>query len=206
VNVELNETQKVKIINDKTLFPVMREILMRDNQIDQTKEHFWAVGLATNNILLYIELVSLGSLRQTIVEPMEVFSWALQKKVDKLILVHNHPSGELRPTPEDLDLTDRLIQVGIIVNLPVVDHLIISPDGHYSFNRKGDITRLHKSKKYVPGYVQVEQFKKEAQRLGEEMGKKEEKTKIAKQLKWEGIDIEIIAKSTGLSKEEIEKL
>ena len=188
----------------------MREILMRDNEIDQTKEHFWAVGLATNNILLYIELVSLGSLRQTIVEPMEVFSWALQKKVDKLILVHNHPSGELNPSPEDLDLTDRLIQVGIIVNLPVVDHLIISTEGYYSFNRKGDMARLHKSKKYVPAYVQVEELKKEAQRIGEEKGKKEGliegKIEMAKMLKNNGVDISLIAESSGLSKEEIEKL
>lgn len=210
MNIELSEKQKVKILTDKTLFPVMREILMRDNEIDQTKEHFWAVGLATNNILLYIELVSLGSLRQTIVEPMEVFSWALQKKVDKLILVHNHPSGELNPSPEDLDLTDRLIQVGIIVNLPVVDHLIISTEGYYSFNRKGDMARLHKSKKYVPAYVQVEELKKEAQRIGEEKGKKEGliegKIEMAKMLKNNGVDISLIAESSGLSKEEIEKL
>lgn len=202
MNIELSEKQKVKILTDKTLFPVMREILMRDNEIDQTKEHFWAVGLATNNILLYIELVSLGSLRQTIVEPMEVFSWALQKKVDKLILVHNHPSGELNPSPEDLDLTDRLIQVGIIVNLPVVDHLIISTEGYYSFNRKGDMARLHKSKKYVPAYVQVEELKKEAQMIGEKIGKIE----MAKMLKNNGVDISLIAESSGLSKEEIEKL
>lgn len=202
MNIELSEKQKVKILTDKTLFPVMREILMRDNEIDQTKEHFWAVGLATNNILLYIELVSLGSLRQTIVEPMEVFSWALQKKVDKLILVHNHPSGELNPSPEDLDLTDRLIQVGIIVNLPVVDHLIISTEGYYSFNRKGDMAQLHKSKKYVPAYVQVEELKKEAQMIGEKIGKIE----MAKMLKNNGVDISLIAESSGLSKEEIEKL
>ena len=74
MNIELSEKQKVKILTDKTLYPVMREILMRDNEIDQTKEHFWAVGLATNNILLYIELVSLGSLRQTIVEPMFIIN------------------------------------------------------------------------------------------------------------------------------------
>lgn len=93
MNIELTEEQKVKIYSDRELYPVMRQILLRDNEIDKLKEHFWTVGLATNNILLYIELVTLGSLRQTIVEPMDVFSWALQKRVDKIILVHNHPSG-----------------------------------------------------------------------------------------------------------------
>jgi DNA repair protein RadC len=206
LNIQLTEEQKVKIINDRSLFTIMRDILLSDDEIDQNREHFWCVGLATNNILLYIELVSLGSLRQTIVEPMEVFSWALQKRVDKIILVHNHPSGELSPTPEDLDLTDRLIQVGIIVNLPVVDHLIITTEGYYSFNRKGDIARLQRSKKYVPNYVQVEQLKKAAQKIGEEIGEKRKEKEMAKKSLEEGLSIELISKLTGLSMEEIEKL
>ena len=115
----------------------------------------------------------MGSLRQTIVEPMDVFSWALQKRVDKIILIHNHPSGESKPTAGDLDLTDRLIQVGKIVNIPVVEHLIISLEGYYSFSWRGDIKRLEKSKKYVPGYLEVERIQKEARRIGEEIGKKE---------------------------------
>ena len=218
MNIQLTDEQKVKIYSDRELYTVMRQILLRDNEIDQNKEHFWVCGLATNSILLYIELVTLGSLRQTVVEPMDVFSWALQKRVDKIILVHNHPSGELKPTPGDLDLTDRLIQVGKIVNIPVVEHLIISVEGYYSFSRRGDIKRLEKSKKYVPGYLEVERIQKEAQRIGEEIGeqkgmekgvekgKKEEKIEMAKKSLEEGLSIELIVKLTGLSKEEIEKL
>ena len=218
MNIQLTDEQKVKVYSDRELYTVMRQILLRDNEIDQNKEHFWVCGLATNSILLYIELVTLGSLRQTIVEPMDVFSWALQKRVDKIILVHNHPSGELKPTPGDLDLTDRLIQVGKIVNIPVVEHLIISVEGYYSFSRGGDIKRLEKSKKYVPGYLEVERIQKEAQRIGEEIGRKEglkegEKKgmekgveKVAKEMKKKGIDIEFISEITGLSKEAIGKL
>lgn len=214
MNIEVAEDQKIKIYSDRELYPVMQQILLRDNEIDQNKEHFWCVGLATNNILLYIELVSLGSLRQTIVEPMDVFSWALQKRVDKIILVHNHPSKELVPTRGDLDLTDRLIQVGKIVNILVVDHLIISPESWYSFERKGDIKRLNKSKKYVPGYLEVERIQKEAQRIGEEIGEIKgmergmikRNIEIAKEMKKKGIAIEVISEITGLSKEELEKL
>jgi DNA repair protein RadC len=222
MNIQLTHEQKVKIYSDRELYAVMRQILLRDNEIDQNKEHFWVCGLATNSILLYIELVTLGSLRQTIVEPMDVFSWALQKRVDKIILVHNHPSGELKPTAGDLDLTDRLIQVGKIVNIRVVEHLIISLEGYYSFSRKGDIKRLEKSKKYVPGYLEVERIQKEAQRIGEEIGEKkgmekgveigkkegieERNIEIAKEMKKKGTDIEFISEITRLSKEAIEKL
>lgn len=58
---------------------------------------------------------------------MEVFSFALQKRAVKIILCHNHPSGELNPSDADKDVTDRLIQVGIILNCHVADHLIITP-------------------------------------------------------------------------------
>ena len=206
MNIELTEEQKVKIRSDKDLFPVMKEILLRETTIDLNKEHFWCVGLAANGKLLYIELVSLGTLSQSIVEPMDIFAWALHKQVSMLILVHNHPSGELMPTKADLELTDQMIQVGKIVHIPVVDHLIITTEGYYSFQRKGDLKRLQKSKKYVPGYMQVEEIKKAAEKIGVKKGKKEGKIEMAKTLKENGVDISLIVKSSGLSKEEIEKL
>jgi DNA repair protein RadC len=129
-----------------------------------------------------------------------------------------------------LDLTDRLIQVGKIVNIRVVEHLIISLEGYYSFSRKGDIKRLEKSKKYVPGYLEVERIQKETQRIGEEIGRKEglkegeqkgikkgikkgkkegieeRNIEIAKEMKKKGTGIEFISEITGLPKEAIEKL
>jgi len=95
------------------------------------KEHFWCVALAHNSILQYVELISLGTLNQSVVEPMDVYSWALHKQVAMLILVHNHPTGELKPTRADMDLTDNLIQVGRVVRIPVVEHLIITTGGHF---------------------------------------------------------------------------
>jgi len=214
MNIELTEEQKVKIKRDSDLFPIMKEILLRESTIDLNKEHFWCVGLANNSKLLYIELVSLGTLSQSIVEPMDIFAWALQKQVSMLILVHNHPSGELIPTKEDLELTDQMIQVGRIVHIPVKDHLVISTEGYYSFDREGDLKKLQKRKKYVPGYMQVEEIKKAAIEIGKKAGLKEgeklgmEKGKIemAKKLKEKGIDIAVILETSGLSKEEIEKL
>jgi DNA repair protein RadC len=218
MNIELTEDQKVKIRRDSDLFPIMKEILLRESTIDLNKEHFWCVGLANNSKLLYIELVSLGTLSQSIVEPMDIFAWALQKQVAMLILVHNHPSGDLMPTSADLELTDQMIQVGRIVHIPVVDHFVISTEGYYSFDREGDLKKLQKSKKYVPDFMQVEEIKKTAEKIGEkrgiEKGKKEgilegakgKALEMAKKMKQNGEPIKRIVEYTGLSKEEIEKL
>ena len=218
MNIDLTDGQKVKIRSDRDLFPIMKEILLRESTIDLNKEHFWCVGLANNSKLLYIELVSLGTLSQSIVEPMDIFAWALHKQVSMLVLVHNHPSGDLMPTTADLELTDQMIQVGKIVHIPVVDHLIITTEGYYSFERMNDLKRLKKSKKYVPGYMQVEDIKKAAEKIGEERGEKkgiekgkkeglkEGKIGMAKKMKQKGEPIKKVTEYTGLSKEEIEKL
>jgi DNA repair protein RadC len=210
LNVELNDEQKVKVRSDKDVYPIMREILLQANKTDRNKEHLWVCGLGANNLLLYVELVSLGTMYQSIVEPMDVFAWALQKQVAMIIIVHNHPSERLVPTPADEDLTDRMIQVGNIVNIKVVDHMIITTEDYYSFERHGLMRKLALSKKYVPGYVEVDRIKKEAQRIGEEIGRKEgakdRGIEMAKVMKTEGESIEKISKYTGLSEEEIEKL
>ena len=139
----------------------MVNVLLREEKIDRDKEHFWVVGLATSNKLLFIELISLGTVNKTLVEPMEVFSVALQKRAVNIILIHNHPSGELKPSEADKDITDRLIQVGKIVNTPVFDHLIITRTSFLSFQDIDLLAKLEASTKYLPPYVLLERMKKE---------------------------------------------
>eukprot|EP01090_Pellita_catalonica_P019836 TRINITY_DN6863_c0_g1_i1.p1 TRINITY_DN6863_c0_g1~~TRINITY_DN6863_c0_g1_i1.p1 ORF type:complete len:130 (-),score=5.73 TRINITY_DN6863_c0_g1_i1:2-391(-) len=114
MDIKLTEQEKIKILNSDDIYGIMQKILLRESKIDQNREHFWVIGLANNNRILFIELISLGTINATLVEPMEVFSLALQKRAVKIILCHNHPSGELTPSENDKNLTDRLIQVGII--------------------------------------------------------------------------------------------
>ena len=202
MTIELPEDHPIKILNADDIFQIMVKILLREDKIDRDKEHFWVVGLATNNKLLFIELISLGTVNSTLVEPMEVFSVALQKRAVNIILVHNHPSGELKPSEQDKDITDRLIQVGKIVNTPVFDHLIITRTSFLSFKDVELLDKLEMSTKYVPPYVQMERMKKELT----ELAKSSEKTVIAKELKRNGLANELIAESTGLSLEEVVNL
>ena len=202
MTINLTEEEKIRVLNGDDLYSIMQRILLREQKIDQNREHFWIVGLESNNRILFIELISLGSIKSTTVHPMEVFSLALQKRSAKIILVHNHPSGNLSPSEADKDMTDRLIQVGIIVDTPVFDHLIITLKSYMSFREIGLLKILERSTKYVPPYKLQDRMRKEAKEIGKKEGFKE----VAKKLKLEGVDEETISKVTGLSIEDIKKI
>ena len=202
MDIQLTEAEKIKILNSDDIYGIMQKVLLREQKIDQNREHFWVIGLENNNRILFIELVSLGTVNQALVKPMEVFSLALQKRAVKIIICHNHPSGELKPSDADKDITDKLIQVGIIVNTPVLDHLIISTKSYLSFGDIGLFQELELSTKYVPPYKLAERIRKEALAIGA----KNNSIEIAKELKRSGMDIEAIAKFTKLTIEEINNL
>ena len=202
MDIKLTETEKIRVLNSDDIFGIMQRVLMREDKIDQNREHFWVIGLETNNRILFIELIGMGTVNRVIVEPMEVFSFALQKRAVKIILCHNHPSGSLLPSDGDKDITDRLIQVGIIVDTHVVDHLIISPTSYYSFSDTGVLDELKLSTKYVPKYVLEQRIKEKVI----EMTEKNKTIEIAKELKRKGVANEVIASATGLGLEEVRKL
>lgn len=202
MNVELSDEEKIRILNGVDLFDVMQRILKRSSKIDQDKEHFWIVGLSTSNEILFIELVSLGTKKSTLVDPMEVFSFALQKRAVEIVMVHNHPSGTLQASDADKDMTDRLIQVGIIVDLPVYDHLIITDKSYYSFKDSGLLEELSHSIKYVPPYVLEARYKKEAA----EMNSVLLASKIAVKLLKDGMTDQQVSDYTEMPLEEIQSL
>jgi DNA repair proteins len=202
MNIKLTKKERIKILNSTDLYRIMQGILLREEKIDQNREHFWVVGLENNNRILVIELVSMGSVNTTVVVPMEVFSLVLQKRAVKVILVHNHPSGDIVPSVNDKDITDRLYQVGRIVGCPVLDHLIITTTSYMSFGDTGLLETISKSLKYVPQFEIQERLKKEA----EELGAKKNKIEIAKEMKRDGLEVETIAQYTGLTLAEIKKL
>lgn len=206
MRVKLTESQKIKILNSEDVYSIMQKVLLRENKIDRNKEHFWVIGLATSHQILYIELISLGTVNKTLVDPMEVFSIALQKRSVRIILVHNHPSGELTPSEADKELTDHLYQVGKFLNVPVLDHLIITEKEYYSFLDSELLEILSQSRKYVLRYQEEARIKQEGERAGKEKGKKEQAREIARRMKQEGYDLEAITRLTGLSASQLKRL
>ena len=185
MNVRLTDKQKIKVSGSRSIYEIMQRILLSESKVDQEKEHLWLISLATNNLILNIELVSLGSVNATIARPMNVFRVAVMKGAVKAILCHNHPSGNVMPSEEDKDMTDRLYQVGRILNIEVIDHLIISTKSYLSFADTGLLAKIAESKEWVPAYEIEEEIRKEEAQiraLAVEEARLEEKLKGAEQL------------------------
>jgi len=133
MKVPLKKGQKVKVTASHEVYKIMQDILLRENKLRRKQEYFWTIGLSTANRIEYIELVALGKINTVSVRPVELFSFAVQKRCDKLIMVHNHPSGQLTVSESDKDLTERIKKAGDIMEIAIIDHLIITETDYYSF-------------------------------------------------------------------------
>lgn len=100
-------------------------------------EQFRILMLNTKNVIIGCEEVSRGSLNASIVHPREVFARAIKRSAAAVILVHNHPSGDPTPSQEDINVTRRLVEVGRLVGIDVLDHLIIGDGVFTSLKEKG---------------------------------------------------------------------
>jgi DNA repair protein RadC len=104
-------------------------------------EQFGIVMLDTKHRLLQVRLVSTGSLDSTMAHPREVFRDAIAGRAAAIVLFHNHPSGDPRPSADDIALTARLAEAGHVVGIDVLDHLILADQRYYSFMEAGQLTR-----------------------------------------------------------------
>ena len=128
----LPTTQKIKVTSPETVFqrygPALGHL---------KKEIFMVLLLNSANILLRDLRISEGTLNASLVHPREVFQHAIVEPAASILLVHNHPSGEIQPSREDKNITRRLIESGKLLDIPVLDHIIISSEGYFSFKEEG---------------------------------------------------------------------
>lgn len=132
MKIRLTQSQKIHIANSEDVFKIMQAVLLRQNRLHRQKEYFWSLGLNTNWDIIYLELVTLGTLNQNNIDPVELFSFAVQRKCKNLILIHNHPSGNLKPSDSDIKLTKYLIQAAKFLKITISDHIIISEEKFFS--------------------------------------------------------------------------
>lgn len=104
----------------------------------ETKEYFISLHLDGKNRVVCVDMVSTGSLNQSIVHPRELFKTALLSSAAAVLLIHNHPTGDPTPSTEDLTITRRLMDAGDMIGIKVLDHIVIG-DSYYSFAERGHI-------------------------------------------------------------------
>ena len=101
------------------------------------REHFVAIYLDARHRVTHVHTVSVGHLAGSLVHPREVFTPALRAAAAGMVLVHNHPSGDPDPSPEDHEVTRRLVAVGDLVGIRVLDHVVIGDGRYVSFLERG---------------------------------------------------------------------
>lgn len=123
-----------KITGSVDIARIMWNILEAEHETDRDREHIWAIGINTANKIKYIELVALGDLDRAFINPREIFRLAMMRACKKIILCHNHPSGNTIPSEGDKLFTKQSIAAGQILGIHVLDHIIIGGVlNYYSF-------------------------------------------------------------------------
>ncbi len=126
----LQDKQAALILSPREVWEQLKDI--RTNK----KEHFVVFFLNTQNQEIVRETVSVGTLNASLIHPREVFEPAVKHLAAHVILAHNHPSGSLDPSEEDLSVTKRLVDSGRLLGIEVLDHIIVTASGYTSFKEK----------------------------------------------------------------------
>lgn len=131
---DLNVSQRPLIVDSRSAFELLQPVLG-----DLPYEEFWLLLLDRGNRLINRYQVSQGGMHGTVADPKRIFKEALDQRASAVILCHNHPSGQLRPSAEDIMLTRKLVEGGRFLDIVVQDHLIVTSSGYYSFADNGQL-------------------------------------------------------------------
>jgi DNA repair protein RadC len=137
--LELGRRRHSSMILDKKRVRTSNELaeFLKASLKDHAYEVFAVVFLNRSNKVKHFEIISKGGLTHTIVDPRIVFVKALEVQATSLVLCHNHPSGNLKPSRADEEITAKLKSAGKLLDINVIDHLIVSDEGYYSFADEG---------------------------------------------------------------------
>jgi DNA repair protein RadC len=122
----------VPVSTAREVYDRLREMLRGEKQ-----EHFMVVMLDAKNAIQRIARVHVGTLTMSVVGAREVFREAIRDGASSIIVAHNHPSGDPTPSPEDIEVTKKLSEIGQLLDIPVVDHIIIGDRRYVSLNEEG---------------------------------------------------------------------
>ena len=121
-------TEKTQIKSSNMAFEIMNQHLS-----DEPYEQFWILLLDRANKVIRPVMISNGGISGTVADPKKIFSTALRDHASGMILFHNHPSGNVQPSDADRKLTKKLIGIGDLMEIPVLDHIIIGKEKYLSF-------------------------------------------------------------------------
>ncbi|MBI2279309.1 MAG: DNA repair protein RadC [Bacteroidetes bacterium] len=122
------EEKKIKIGSSKNAYESINDVLS-----DLPHEEFWVLYLTRKNEIIKRENISKGGVTGTVADGKIIFKNAVNLLASSVILCHNHPSGNLKPSEADIKLTKKLKEIGLLMDTPVVDHIIVGNNNYFSF-------------------------------------------------------------------------
>jgi DNA repair protein RadC len=137
--LELGRRRHSSLILDKKRIHTSNELaeFLKTSLKDHGYEVFAVVFLNRSNKIKHFEIISKGGLTHTIVDPRVIFLKAIEVQATSLVLCHNHPSGNLKPSRADEEMTAKLKNAGKFLDINVIDHIIVSDEGYFSFADEG---------------------------------------------------------------------
>lgn len=134
INREIPIINNLKITNSKIIYNYYKDIIG-----NQLQEHFYCVYLDHQKKVIKDKLLFIGTINQSLIHPREIFKEAYLISASAIICVHNHPSGNVIPSNEDFTITDKLVEIGNLLGIRVLDHIIIGKNNYYSFFENNNI-------------------------------------------------------------------
>ncbi len=130
------EKEKLRLEQDGVTCPEEVIELIKNTLPSENKEFFYVLSFDVRNRLIGYDRISEGSLSASVVHPRETFESAIKKHAARIIVAHNHPSGDTSPSKEDINITKRLFDAGKILGIELIDHIIFSKTSYFSFKEK----------------------------------------------------------------------
>jgi len=129
--------ENIRLSRQSITDPEIAANFIRDQIEDFSKEHFFVLNLDVRNRIIDADLISKGTLTASLVHPRETFESAIRKHSASIIVSHNHPSGDISPSEEDIRISRRLKDAGKILGIELLDHIILTKDKFCSLKDKG---------------------------------------------------------------------
>lgn len=134
VNKKIKTINNIKITSADVVYEYYRDLFY-----DKKQEYFYCIYLDSNKVVIKEKLLFIGTLDYSLVHPREVFKEAYSISASTIICIHNHPSGNVIPSRNDFDITNKLVEIGNLLGIKLIDHIIIGDNNYYSFLENNDM-------------------------------------------------------------------
>ncbi|PTT41999.1 hypothetical protein DBR28_03100 [Chryseobacterium sp. HMWF028] len=137
--LEIGRRRAVQEIPEKTIIGNSNDayVILRNQLSDLRTEEFWAIFLNNNNQVIHVSQLTQGGISQSIVDVRILYKTALDHFSTGIIIAHNHPSGSLKPSREDMNITQKIKEAGNTLSIQLLDHIIVTQDSYFSFSDAG---------------------------------------------------------------------